>query len=283
MKNHKMMRWALALTVALFAALILTTSPVLAADGKGKSCKDLPSHAELTAALKDALPVGAGGNDSAGIATNGGLDLPMWAVIVDERGTVCAVTFSGSDSRAQWQASRVIAAQKAYTANSLTVNLAPGVFSTALLFTPTQPGQFLWGLHQSNPVDHKVVYKGPTKRWGTPKDPMFGKIPGGVNTFGGGVSLWDTSSNVIGGVGVSGDTSCADHNIALRVRDNLVAAGIGLANNPASQYADNIIYDILGGVSASGLGHPACPGGNEEAVNTNITGIVHPPHDAFPF
>ena len=112
---------------------------------------------------------------------------------------------------------------------------------------------------------------------------MVGRIPGGVNTFGGGVSLWDTWGNVIGGVGVSGDTSCADHNIALRVRDNLVAMGIGLANNPAGQYADNIIYDIDAGVSASGFGHPACAGGNEESVNTAITLIAHPTHDSFPF
>lgn len=235
-------------------------------------CNKLPNHSQLTTALKSALDT-----------TNGGLDLPMWATIVDEHGRVCNVTFSGSSNRDQWQASRVISAQKAYTANSLTVSSAPGVFSTALLFYPTQPGQFLWGLHQSNPVNPEVVYKGPAHNWGTRQDPMVGGIPGGLNTFGGGVSLWDTSDNVVGGIGVSGDTSCADHNIALRVRDNLVAMGIGIDNNPAGTYADNIIYDIVDGVSASGFGHAACPGGNEETVNTAITGIVHPAHDIFPF
>ncbi len=262
----------------VFIAFTLASAPVWA-DGKGNKCQALPTHAQLTQALKDALPLGAGG--TGGVATNGGLDLPMWATIVNERGQVCAVTFSGADSRAQWQASRPISAQKAYTANSLTITQAPGVFSTALLFTPTQPGKFLWGLHQSNPVDPKVVYKGPTARWGTPNDPMVGKIPGGVNTFGGGVSLWDDAGNVIGGLGNSGDTSCADHNIALRVRDNLVAMGIGLGHNPGGQYSDNIIYDISGGVSASGFGHPVCPGAGGDAENTNITGIVHPPHDPF--
>ncbi len=240
------------------------------------------THAILTTALKDALPVGAGGNAGAGIATNGGLDLPMWATVVDEHGRVCAVTFSGADHRAQWQASRVISAQKAYTANSLTVNGAPAIFSTAQLFTPTKPGQFLWGLHQSNPVDPAVVYGDPTN-WGAPNDPMNGFIPGGVNTFGGGVSLWDTAGNVVGGLGVSGDTSCADHNIALRVRDNLVAA-TALTNNPAGQYADNIIYDIRKGASASGFGHPTCAGDPGEVdVNEDITGVTHPKHDAFPF
>jgi len=121
---------------------------------------------------------------------------------------------------------------------------------------------------------------------------MEGMIPGGVNTSGGGVALFDQEGNVIGGVGVSGDTSCADHNAALRGRDNLVAASAAdeplegvYGNNPASggQYADNIIYDIKKGVSKSGLGHPACAGGGEEAVNTEITGIDHPKHDKFPF
>jgi Haem degrading protein HbpS-like len=151
-----------------------------------------------------------------------------------------------------------------------------------MLFTPTQPGQFLWGLHQSNPVDPSVVYGGPTGNWGTADDPMVGQIPGGVNTFGGGITLWNTSGALVGAIGVSGDTSCADHNIALRVRDNLVARGIGLGNNKAGQYADNIIYDIVGGVSASGFGHPDCPGTSDD-VNETITGIVQPAHDAFPF
>ena len=39
-------------------------------------CNQLPSHTQLTTALKDALPVGAGGNAGAGVATNGGLDRP---------------------------------------------------------------------------------------------------------------------------------------------------------------------------------------------------------------
>lgn len=250
-------------------------------------CKALPNHAQLTTALKNALPVTAGGNAGAGVVSNGGLDLPMWATLVDEHGRVCAVTFSGAGNRAQWQASRPISAQKAYTTNSLTVGAAPAVFATALLFYPTQPGQFLWGLHQSNPVNPQVVYKGPAHNWGSPNDPMVGHVPGGMNTFGGGVSIWDGAGNVVGGIGVSGDTSCADHNIALRVRDNLVAMAIGLANNPAGQYADNIIYDIVGGVSSSGFGHPTCPGGGEVAVNEAITGVNHGvagvDYDVFPF
>ena len=42
-------------------------------------------------------------------------------------------------------------------------------------------------------------------------------MPGGIITFGGGVALYK-SGKVIGGLGVSGDTSCADHAIAYTMR-----------------------------------------------------------------
>jgi hypothetical protein len=93
---------------------------------------------------------------------------------------------------------------------------------------------------------------------------MVGGKIGGVNVFGGGLALYDAKKELIGALGVSGDSSCADHNIAWRTRHTLkldyVPAGVsGDATRP-----DNIVYDItnapnLGiGVSASGWGHPAC-------------------------
>lgn len=228
-------------------------------------------HAALTAALKASVAASGG-------PSNGGLDVHMWATLVDEFGHVCAVTYSGITNRDQWPASRMISMQKAYTANSLTISAVPGLWSTARLFYPTQPGQFLWGLDQSNPVNPDVAYAGPTANWGLVTDPAVGLIPGGNNRFGGGLAIWKDGV-VVGAIGVSGDTSCADHNIALRVRNAL-----GLANtfNEADPYADNIIYDIKNGKSASGLGHPTCPGGQEDEINTEITGIVHPQHDDFP-
>ncbi len=134
--------------IAVLAGVLSMAFGGVATASDESLCNQLPSHTQLTTALKNALPVGAGGNTDADVTTNGGLDLPMWATIVDEHGRVCEVTFSGANNRAQWQASRAISAQKAYTTNSLTVDSAPGVFSTALLFYPTQPGQFLWGLHR---------------------------------------------------------------------------------------------------------------------------------------
>jgi hypothetical protein len=68
---------------------------------------------------------------------------------------------------------------------------------------------------------------------------------------------------VIGGVGVSGDSSCADHNVAWRVRKalGLDKNGTGPAG-VSSAGTDAIIYDIVlsQGIftSPSGWGHPDC-------------------------
>ena len=225
-------------------------------------CKDLPSHAELKAALTAAR----------GMA-NGGLNLDMWGTIVDRDGVVCAVAFTGADRGQQWPGSRVISAQKANTANAF--SLPQLALSTANLYTPVQPGGSLFGLQESNPVATDVAYSGNPARYGRPNDPMVGGRIGGVNVFGGGLGLYNSSRQLLGGIGVSGDTSCADHNIAYRTRNTLnldyVPAGVGDA-----AHKDNAIYDItpqgggdaapgpgqMPGVSTSGFGHPSCHGYN---------------------
>ena len=111
---------------------------------------------------------------------------------------------------------------------------------------------------------------------------MVGYRIGGVNVFGGGLALYSQGGVRIGGLGVSGDTSCTDHFVAWRVRNLLqldyLSSVAGVAGDPA--HPDNIIYDITpttnGGIldpgaggtlssSASGYGHPQCnpptPGG----------------------
>ncbi len=273
MKTHKMMRWALALTVALLAALILAPSSALA---HKKDCKDVPSYAELTTALANSVFfLGAGGG------TNGGFDFHMWATIVNRDGKVCAVTFTGSDRGDQWPGSRAISAQKANTANAFSLPFF--ALSTANLWAATQPGGSLFGLQFSNPVDTAVAYGGSShaggnaKKYGTSKDPLVGDFIGGVNVFGGGLALYNSDGTLLGALGVSGDTSCADHNIAWRVRDQLgldfVPAGV------AGPLGDNIIFDLAddaGGnpESAAGFGHPVCggPGGDadDEVDNTNV-------------
>jgi uncharacterized protein GlcG (DUF336 family) len=217
----------------------------------GNACKDLPSHAALKAALTAAQ----------GMA-NGGFSLEMWASVVNRDGVVCAVAFTGGDRGDQWPGSRVISAQKANTANAFSL---PGLaLSTANIYTAVQPGGSLFGLQASNPVNTDVAYGGNPVHNGQPNDPMVGGRIGGVNVFGGGLALYNSEGTLVGAVGVSGDSSCADHNIAWRVRNTLnldyVPGGVsGDASRP-----DNIVYDItpqagqMPGVSAGGWGHPEC-------------------------
>ena len=63
--------------------------------------------------------------------------------------------------------------------------------------------------------------------------------------FGGGLALYNAPHEVVGGVGASGDTSCADHNIAWRVRHlNLdFLAGVGGVSGRRGR-PDNIVFDI---------------------------------------
>ena len=83
----------------------------------------------------------------------------------------------------------------------------------------------------------------------------LGKI-GGVNVFGGGLPLYDRAGNLIGAIGVSGDSSCADHNIAWKVRHILKLDYVPSGVSPTKD--DNIVNDIIDGKSSSGWGHPTC-------------------------
>ncbi|HEY2860982.1 MAG TPA: heme-binding protein [Terracidiphilus sp.] len=226
------------------------------------TCKNLPGWSELKAALTSAR------NES-----NGGFNLDMWATIVNRDGVVCAVAFTGKDRGSQWPGSRVISAQKANTANSFSL---PGLsLSTAQLYSAVQPGGSLFGLQHSNPVNTDVAYGGDPAHNGQENDPMVGGRIGGVNVFGGGLALYNSDGELVGGLGVSGDASCADHNIAWRMRHALrldfVPSGVG----PDSTRPDNILFDIALapglaiGVSASGWGHPVC----SEAAKTISGGL----------
>ena len=243
-----------ALTVFTSGAGIAHAQPAFA-----NQCASLPNHGTLKAAL-----------DKATAEEKSGLNNHMWATIVDRDGVVCAVAFSGSDRAAQWPASRVISAQKANTASSLTLDSTSNsgasgqptglALSTANLFSAVQPGGSLFGLQLSNPVDTTIAYAGPYAGYGTPKDPMTGHRIGGINVFGGGLGLYAAGRRAVGGIGVSGDTSCADHNIAWRIRsilglDHLMGVG-GISGDKARP--DNIVFDIANGTSKGGFGHPQC-------------------------
>ncbi len=111
---------------------------------------------------------------------------------------LCSVINSNNDP---WPGSRDIAIAKATTANGFSNSAL--ALSTANLYGPTQPGGSLYGLNNSNPFNP----------WLNPQNSGIGFVPGGIITFGGGVALYQ-NGKVIGGLGVSGDTSCADHAIA---------------------------------------------------------------------
>lgn len=249
MRNTKSGKAVLSVATALLGTLAFTTGA--SADPKAAQCSGLPSHAQLRTALQGAVT--AGGLGIGGTA--GGFGLHMWGTVVNRDGVVCAVAFTGADRGAQWPGSRVISAQKANTANAFSL---PGLaLSTANLYSAVQSGQSLFGLQFSNPVDTETAYGGNSANNGQPNDPMVGQKIGGVNVFGGGLSLYNGDGILVGAIGVSGDTSCRDHWIAWETRKTL-----GLNNTPTS---DNIIYDLTMDpvtghtVSAGGFGHPACP------------------------
>ncbi len=239
------------------ASLAITVSGAFAAG----PCAALPTWSALQSALASVAPASSG------------LGLNMWATVVDRDGIVCAVAFSGANRGAQWPGSRVISAQKANTANAFSL---PGLaLSTANLYFAVQPGGSLFGLQESNPVDPDAAYKGPASLFGQMADPMVGARIGGVNVFGGGLALYNSSGTLVGGVGVSGDTSCTDHEVAWKLRHMLgldylataVAGGVAGGSRP-----DNMIQDI---VFIAPAGQSADPG-HVTGVATSLSGFGHP-------
>ena len=243
-------------TILALAGFTVLGAGMARADDVANGCKGLPSQADLASKLQTARA-----------ASNGGFNLDMWGTVVNRDGVVCAVAFTGGNRGAEWPGSRVISAQKANTANSFSL---PGLaLSTANLWAAVQPGGSLFGLQESNPVDTSVAYKGPSISYGTPNDPMVGSKIGGVNVFGGGLALYDSTGTLVGAIGVSGDTSCADHNIAWRTRHSLnldfVPGGVSAAGD------DNINYQGLVPVPslANDFSHPIC----KIAGVDNVSGI----------
>ena len=247
--------------MSFVAVLVLVMALVLTAGtARAQSpCGSLSVQA-ANAAVAGALRAAQG-------RSNGGFSLHMWATVVNRDGVVCAVAFTGNNRADQWPGSRVISAQKANTANAF--SLPALALSTANLYSAVQPGGTLFGLQESNPVNTDVAYGGNAANYGRPNDPMVGGKIGGVNVFGGGLALYTPTGTLIGGIGVSGDTSCADHIIAWRTRHALnvdnVPAGVGAGGT------DNIVHDVapdahLHPVSAGGFGHPACSAASTAAA-----------------
>jgi uncharacterized protein GlcG (DUF336 family) len=198
--------------------------------------------ASITRAVQSQLKIVVNLSDA-----NGGIFKPnrMWSAIVDRQGVLCSVISSAdfAPSLDVWPGSRAIAIAKAGTANDFSNNgLA---LSTANLYGPTQPGGSLYGLNNSNPFKPADLSLG---------KPSIGDTPGGIITFGGGVALY-ANGQVIGALGVSGDSSCADHAIAFRMR--LLSGYNVLPGGVAPDKTDNIIY-AKHGVPTAGFEQPHC-------------------------
>ena len=190
-----------------------------------------------------------------------GLNNHYWAVVVNRGGVVCAVAFSGPSTDSQWLLSRQIAAAKAFTANGLSLDGAP--LSTAQLYPWVQPGapaNPLFGLAAGNPVSRRGCLPGLGGSFRHEKRPDGRQARRRNDTFGGGLALYD-GSTAIGGLGLSGDTACADHSTAWRLRDLL-----GMAPSTGN---DRITLD-------NATGHPHCP--NDGATRGKELTLQHDSH-----
>jgi uncharacterized protein GlcG (DUF336 family) len=236
----------------LLCAVLLTGATFLLADEDGKNsppaphppnpCAGLPTAAQLTAFLNTVAPISTETNAAKGPI--GGLfnGTRMWAAVVNRAGEFCAAAASRTDPTQVWPGSQAIAKAKAYTGNAFSLDSL--ALSSAMLYTFTQPGHSLWSLGQSNLYEPRFLAAPDNSNGGT------GKIEGGLIFFGGGVPLY-SGGKIIGGLGISGDTSCADHEVAKGVRD---VAGL---NPPGGKLVDDISYS--GPDKPSAFTHPQCP------------------------
>ncbi len=264
----------LAGTVVLGLTSLAANATLPGSHSTQKGCGDLPSWEQLKSALLAAEP-----NST---KANGGFGLNMWGSVVNRDGVICAVAFTGKERGDQWPGSRIISADKAYTANAYSL---PGLaLSTANLYASGQPGGSLWGLQFSNPTAvgaNADAYEKPAQNFGQANDPLVGKRIGGQIVFGGGFALYNSKGKLVGALGVSGDTSCKDHNFGWRVRHALgldyvppVDAVTGDATRP-----DNIVFDMGAAsqgkiVSKSGFGHVACGDEEESAISADLPPVA---------
>ncbi|HEX6212648.1 MAG TPA: heme-binding protein [Methylomirabilota bacterium] len=199
-----------------------------------RGCESLPSAEDLRRYLVEAPK-----RTEPGGLMSGRME---WAAVTDRSGVLCAVAVATEDPTSAWPGSQAIAKAKAYTANAFSTDTAP--MSTARLYTLSLPGHSLWGAAGGNPFNPACL--------AVPGDPErgVGEVCGGTIPFGGGVPLYRGNTRV-GGLGVSGDTPCADHEVAKAIRD---LAGL---NPPGGRAADDIVYPGVDGASI--YGHPLCP------------------------
>lgn len=223
-------RFAVSL-VAVVTLAVLIAAHFQLSPSAATNCHGLPTAADIKAALVAAADPTIGG------LFNGSR---MWGAVVNRDGEVCAAATSTDDRTQVWPGSQAIAKAKAYTANAFSLDSL--ALSTAMLYTFTQPGHSLWSLGQSNLFNPALLAPPSGNAGGT------NQIAGGLIFFGGGVALY-RAGKIVGGLGVSGDTSCADHEVAKRARTTVAL------DPPGGPLVDDISYPSDG---PSVFMHPAC-------------------------
>jgi uncharacterized protein GlcG (DUF336 family) len=222
----------------------LSTAGSAFGDDYNSNCRGLPSAGQLRQFMRTAAGPAIGG------LFNGER---MWAAVVNRDGELCTFITSTDDPTQVWPGSQAIAKSKAYTANAFSLDTL--ALSTARLYTFTQPGHSLWSLGQSNLFDPGALAPPASGSGGRQQ------IAGGLIFFGGGVPLY-SGGKIIGGLGISGDTSCADHEIAKRVRN---LAGLNPPASLGGMLGDDIVYSPPDAPSV--FAHPVC-------LNTKRNGVA---------
>ncbi len=214
------------------AAAQSRTEPAGAASG---DCGDLPSSDDLKNFVRQA----PGDGGPVGGMFGGKME---WVAVVNRRGVLCAVAVETEAPESSWLGSAGIAKAKAYTANAFSTDTQP--VSTARLYTMAQPGHSLYGAANGNPFNPACLASADDA-----VDAGKGKVCGGTIVFGGGVPLYKGKTRV-GGLGASGDTACADHEMAKRIRH------LAKLDPEKGEYIDDIVYTKADGPSV--YAHPLC-------------------------
>ena len=97
--------------------------------------------------------------------------------------------------------------------------------------------------------------------------------------LGGGVALMDTYGRTLGSIGVAGDTSCTNHNVAWTLRNLLSLDYVPNGIHPDISRPDNILYEddaqaLSPTDNARNFTHPLCST-NEKTQTQSLQITAH--------
>jgi uncharacterized protein GlcG (DUF336 family) len=270
----------------LLTPALLLAGASFASSAMATTCADLPKYAELKTALQTV---------ATGPTANGGFGMPVWLALLNTKGEVCAIlnqagsSLDGIDITQEASLGhRIFAIHKANTANAFSHSHI--AIASASLYNAFQPGGAL-DSDATNIINNQLnPYAGDTAKFGTPNDPLIGKVVGGASGLGGGLALFNKDKKKVGSIGVSGDTVCTDHVIAWKIREMLAGGAYTGANVPfgvSAAHNDMMVQDIKpnlkggAGFSAGTYGHATCVNNPKEAqaggaieFHPDLTGVA---------